>query len=359
MIIQVEKITDEGYRDVWNSFVEQHLYSTPYHLWEFGEVLTSTYGYEKHYLIAKSDSTVLGIFPLILIKSRIFGNKLLSLPFCEHGGPLINLSFNNPEVIIFGLFSKVLTLNLKNLDYIEVRNPHLLGRLQEKVGGFGFCSSNRYVTFRINLTNDIEDLWRSLDKKTRNSIRKAIKNGINIYEVDTEDELEKYFSLYLKTQKRHGSPPHSFKLFKNLVKLMKKNVKILLAERCARPIAGIIVFHNRRGIFWWNGVSDPKFRSLNGTDLLLWEVIQWGNENGYTYLDLGRTRRGSGVYRFKKGWGGTEITLKDYTYSINGIVKGTPDPLEDKYRLLTKAWSLLPIFVAKSIGPRIIRQIGL
>ena len=115
MVIQIEKVTDESTCDAWNSFVKEHPYSTPYHLWEFGEVLTSTYGYERHYLIAKSNSRVLGVFPLILIKSRVFGNKLISLPFCEYGGPLIKLSFSNSEVVMSHLFNEVLAVSYTHL----------------------------------------------------------------------------------------------------------------------------------------------------------------------------------------------------------------------------------------------------
>ena len=132
-----------------------------------------------------------------------------------------------------------------------------------------------------------------------------------------------------------------------------------MAERCEKPIAGIIIFYDKRAIYWWSGVSDPKLRNLNGTDLLLWNVIQWGHENGYAYMDLGRTRHGGGVYHFKKGWGGVEVPLKDYIYSIKGDGKGTPDPSDGKYRFLTRLWSRLPIYISKLIGPRIIKQIGL
>ena len=359
MEIQIEKVTDEGARDTWNRFVKEHPYSTPYHLWEFGEVFASTYGYDRRYLIAKSNNRVVGVFPLILIKSRIFGNKLLSLPFCEYGGPLIKLSFSNSEVVMSRLFNEVLAFNLKDLDYIEVRNPQLPNKLLKTVVGFGFHTSNRYVTFRVDLAKDREILWHTLNKKTRNSTRKAIKNNLNVYEVSTEDELENYFSLYLKTQKKHGSPPHNFKLFKSLVKSMGENIKILMAERYTKPVAGIIIFCHKQGIFWWNGVTDPKFRNLNGTNLLLWKVIQWGHENGYTYMDLGRTRPNSGVHHFKKGWGGTEVPLSDYIRPVKNSFKGTPDPSEGKYRFLTKVWALLPISISKLIGPWIIKQIGL
>jgi predicted N-acyltransferase len=187
-----------------------------------------------------------------------------------------------------------------------------------------------------------------------------MKNELNIYEVGKEDDLKHYFSLYLKTQKKHGSPPHDFRLFQNLFRLNAgTSIKILIAEYGAKPIAGIIVFHNRRNIYWWGGVSDPKFRHLNATDVLLWKIIEWGNESGFTSLNLGRTRFGTGIYHFKKGWGGIEVPLSDYILAMKGKNAITPDPAEGKYQVLTELWSRLPMAFTRLIGPKIAKQIGL
>lgn len=187
-----------------------------------------------------------------------------------------------------------------------------------------------------------------------------MKSKLNVYEVDNENDLKKYFSLYLKTQKGHGSPPHDFELFRNLFRLNAGNsIKTMIAEYRAKPVAGVIVFHDRRNIYWWGGVSDPKFRYLNATDILLWRIICWGQESGFASLNLGRTRYGTGVYNFKQGWGGREIPLSDYIFAMNAKHAITSDPAESEYLILTKLWSHLPVSFTRLMGPRIIKQIGL
>jgi len=356
--IRVHIIIEREDSHSWNAFVESNPCSTPYHLWEFGQALSSTYGYERYYLLARNDDEVVGVFPLIHIRSRLFGNRLLSLPFCEYGGPLVSSNFGDLAQTAEGLFEEVLTIaSSLNIDCIEIRNPSLHGELLENEG----CHVvRRYVTFEIDLSREKEHLWRSLDKKTRNSTRKAMKSELNVYEVSQEDDLKEYFLLYLKTQNRHGSPPHDFKLFRNLFRLNAENsMKILIAEYCAKPIAGAIVFHNKRNIYWWGGVSDPKFRHLNATDILLWKIIEWGHESGFAGLNLGRTRYGTGIYHFKKGWGGIEIPLVDFVYHAESKDASTPDPSEGKYQFLTKLWSRLPVCISRRLGPRIIKQVGL
>lgn len=346
---------------MWNNFVRTHPFSTPYHLWEFGEALSLTYKYSRYYIVARTGNKVLAVFPLILVKSKLFGNKLFSLPFCEYGGPLIDETSENFHVVLSTILKKVLNFkfSLKNLDYVEIRNPKLSDKSLKTMLQFSFQSFKKYVTFRVDLTKGENVLWNELDKKTRNSIRKAVKSSLVVYEANTDNDLQKYYYLYLKTQKRHGSPPHSFELFNNLARVMKENIKIMNAEYHSNIIAGIIAFHDKRSIYWWSSVSDYKFRGLNATNLLLWELIRWGCEKGYIYLDLGRTRAGSGIYHFKKGWAGREILLEDYVYSFKHNSKGTPDPSEGIFRVLSKIWAKIPISVAKKLGPYIIKQIGL
>jgi FemAB-related protein (PEP-CTERM system-associated) len=342
---------------LWNSFVGRNPFSTPYHKWEFGQALSSTYKYEKYNFIAINGRQLLGIFPLLYIRSPLFGNKLISLPFCEYGGPLVdpNCVFWAPVVV--ALFKEVLSLSKRlNVDYIEIRNPLPKFKVLEKQG---CISSKRYVTFEINLNQD-KDLWLLLDKKTRNCTRKAMRSKINIYEVSKKNHLQDYFSLYLETQKRHGSPPHDVKLFQKLF-CHNSNIKtkILIAEYAERPIAGISVFYDNTRIYWWGGVSNSRLKYLNATNVLLWKMIEWGHENGLRTFNLGRTRLRTGIYHFKKGWGGVEIPLSDYFYLVRSKNIHSPDPSEGKYQILTKLWSHVPIVLAQSIGPMIVKQVGL
>jgi len=347
----------------WNDLVRKNPYASAYHLWEWGEALSLTYGYQKYYLMATRNQDVVGLFPLVHVKSRIFGNRLISVPFCEYGGPLADPSLGDQETqqVIEALLGATDRLaRTLGVQYVESRNPPV-----EVTRGFiidkGYRNVRRYATFRVNLRIEMEELWRNLHKKTRNAIRKAMKRGVRLKEVKDTEELESYYRLYLQTQKRHGTPPHNYILFERLHDAfgIKGKIRMLLAEYRGRPIAGVIMFHHDKTIFWWNNVTDIKHRSLNPTNLLLWNMIEWGVQNGYHILDLGRTRKGTTIYRFKSGWGGLEAYLRDYVYFLSSREKELPDPLQRRYGYLSKVWSVMPASLAKKIGPKIRGDTGL
>ena len=348
--------------DEWNDLVERTPYASAYHLWEWGEALSSTYGYQKYYLTATHNHEVVGLFPLVHVKSRIFGSRLISVPFCEYGGPLADPGLDDQEtqLVIEALLDATdkLARTLK-VQYVETRNPSL-EVTRDSITVKGYRNVRRYVTFRVNLAMELEELWSNLHKKTRNAIRKAMKRGVEAKDVKGTEELESYYQLYLQTQRRHGTPPHSYTLFERLHDAfgVKGKIKMLLAEYRGRPIAGVMTFNHDKTIFWWNNVTDTKHRSLNPTNLLLWNMFEWGVQNGYHTLDLGRTRKGTTVYRFKSGWGGRETYLRDYVYFLSSKEKELPDPLQRRYRYLSKVWFFMPTSLVKKIGPKIRGGIG-
>ena len=346
----------------WNSLVERSASATTYHLWEWGETLSSTYNYRKYYLALMEDSDIIGALPLIHVKSRLFGNRLISLPFCEHGGPLVDPTLDEHEkqnVVKVLLHDVEELVNAAGVEYVEIRNPPLIATENPLfVNCVGF---RRYVTFKIDLTKGTEECWRCLNRKTRNAVRKAMKSGIDVKEVKTLQQLKTYYELYLQTQRRHGSPPHSFELFEKLYANFhaKGKMKVLLAEYEEIPIAGIIVFLHNDKMFWWSNVTDRKHRALNPTNMLLWRLIKWGIENECKTLDMGRTRKKTSVHHFKSRWGGQEKPLQDYVLFQNSKRKELPDPEQERYRYLSRLWALLPCMLTKKIGPRIISGIAL
>lgn len=341
---------------VWNDFVRRCPDATPYLLWEYGTALCSAYDYQRHYLFLLDNDVPIGVLPLILLRSRLFKDRLISLPFCEYGGPLLRTGIEEKASAINYLIlgAKVLA---KRLDaaYIEFRNPPSSAGLSIRF----LCSPKmRYCTFEVDLKRGENAVWLSLPKRTRNAISRGHRGGVVVSAATTKRDLEDYFSLYLRTQKRLGSPPHSFKFLMNLW-AMGGITRFLIASNDAGPIAGAIVFFDGQKMYWWNSVSNPDLRYLNGTSVTLWAVMKWGIENGFRGFVLGRTREGSGVYRFKQGWGGTRIDYVDYVYSAKEKSFRLPDPEQNLYRATSRVWSLLPSVLATKIGPAVVSQIGL
>jgi FemAB-related protein (PEP-CTERM system-associated) len=353
---------DSSKADEWNAFVERNRCASAYHLWEWGEVLSSTYKYQRYYMATTKNDTLTGIIPLIHVKSKLFGSRLISLPFCEYGGLLIDDTLGGQEKreSADALLEATHTI-ARNLgaEYVEIRNPEA-SFTRDSPHVAGYSNLQRYLTFRVDLTKGSEELWRNLRKSTRNATRKAMKSQVEMEEVTRADQLKAYFKLYLETQKRHGSPPHSYRLFKRLHEVFHQDkLRMLLASYQREPIGGIMVFIHNKTIFWWNNVTDAKHRNLNPTNLLLWNTAEWGIKEGYRFLDLGRTRGGTTMYFFKNGWGGQEISLQDNVYFLNSKGKELPDPTQREYEFLSRIWAFMPIDLAEKIGPRIISGIAL
>jgi len=344
----------------WNKFVTEASHSSVYHLWEWGDVLHRTYKYARHYVTVEKQGEILGIFPCLYIKSLIFGKRLISLPFVEYAGPLLRdgTESSAAQLALTQLSEHIAELSRRlKADYVEVRNP--LGAVSNLLPSVSFSPLQRHVTFEIDLTKSEEELLKNMDKKSRNSLRKALRSEMSIKEVNSES-LEEYYNLYLDTQKRLGSPPHSFAFFQNIYDGFSPPglLHILLAKCDNTAVAGVIVFGFKERLYWFGNVTRRKYAHLNPTNLLLWHVIQFGIKNGFKIFDLGQTRReDEGIYHFKSGWGGTEIKLEDFVYSSQRVE--LPNPAKTRYVFLSKMWSRLPKVVAKRIGPRIVGGIGL
>lgn len=355
-------ILDASNANKWDKLVEKTSNSSVYHLWDWGEALSSAYGYQRYYLAAIQKSTIIGGLPLIHVKSWLFDDKLISLPFCEYGGPLVNSELSDEETrqVIKSLLNATdklaRTLHVK---YVQIRKPTAM-IVEGVMNTQGYTNFQRYVTFQTDLTRELDEIWANVHKPKRKAVRKALKSGVVAKEIERAEQLKTYYMLYLKDMKRQGSPPHKYKFFKRLYNafFFKGRMKILLTEYKGKLIGGRISFCYGKRIFNWNNVVDTKYRSLNPNSLLLWNIIEWGVENGYHKLDFGRTRKGTTIYDFKRDWGGRETYLPEYVFFMDSRKRDLPDPKQRKYEYLSKMWLLMPISLTMKIGPKIRANIG-
>jgi hypothetical protein len=70
----------------WDSYVHNSNASTFYHQIGWRNVVEKTYKHKPIYLIAKEEGEIKGVLPLFLMRSVIFGKKLVSVPFGPYGG---------------------------------------------------------------------------------------------------------------------------------------------------------------------------------------------------------------------------------------------------------------------------------
>ena len=335
----------------WNEFVSQFS-DYPCFLYEWRNILEDVYGYKCYYLIAKEKNEIVGVFPAALIKSKLFGSRLCSLPFSDYGGPV--LKRNKENILVITEFLENLPITMTQIDYMEVRSP-IQNELVESLNSTLKLGNIKYVTFIIDLRKPFDEIWRkSFDKYLRNAVRKAVKNKIKVVEKNFEESLTSFYRLYLSTMKKLGSPPHGLEFFKACHESLGEQIKIFLATTSNKTVGGVLFFLGRKIIYPAYEGIDSEYRRLNVASLLFSRIIEWGCENNYHSFNFGRTLYGSGVHSFKKQWGGKE-TSSPYYYLGKQIPQQDP---REKYANISKMWSKLPISIAKRIGPHIKGAIG-
>ena len=109
-------------------------------------------------------------------------------------------------------------------------------------------------------------------------------------------------------------------------------MKLMIVSRHEADIAGLLLLRDSKTVHYWQSALPERYRSMNPFHLLLSNALAESIDQGYENFDLGRTRRHTGVYRFKQSWGGSEYPLDHYC-----LFRRTPprlaDPEDLKYRI--------------------------
>lgn len=167
----------------------------------------------------------------------------------------------------------------------------------------------------IDLTPPPETIFRGFSKTVRNEIRKAEKMPDLRFEISRQG-LDRYFRFYKKIKISDGVSPDIKREFKDC----------LFGNAYWRNemIASMSFFDNRRHLRCKHIVSLRK--AMGGESRvagyaarrLLWEVCQYGRNNGYQKLDLGGVTPGdpskAGIFAFKTSFGGKIVDTYIYAH---------------------------------------------
>jgi lipid II:glycine glycyltransferase (peptidoglycan interpeptide bridge formation enzyme) len=155
-----------------------------------------------------------------------------------------------------------------------------------------------------------------------------------------------------------GTPFHSKAFLRKLLDTFNKSTGILVAKYHGKVIAGMLYVHFK------NVFADPwasslrTYNKLCPNNILYWEAIRYACRSGFKYFDFGRSTLGQGTLRFKKQWGSEQVPLY-YQYSLNRAksIATTTAVEKSKYQLAIHIWKRLPMIVANTIGPVVVRHL--
>lgn len=326
--------------DDWDAYVRSRPDAAAYHLASWPAALAGIFGLETFYLRAEGvDGRPTGVLPLIRQHSLVFGNRLVSLPFVNYGGPLAD-----DEDARRALMARAVELGRSlRVDQIELRDvvPPPQGWL---------CRTDK-AAVKLSLPATADELSRSFGSKLRSQIRRAARDPHDV-QVGGIERLDDFYPVFAAVMHELGTPVYPRRFFAELLRRLPHFCSILTVRRESRPVAAaFLVDHgNTLEIPWAATIAVEKSRATNM--LLYARALEFAVQRGYETFDFGRSTIDSGPYRFKLQWGAQPVQLHWAVWPEQhaAIEERKPSVMR---AAATRLWARLPLAVANRLGPLI------
>ncbi len=337
----------------WPELVERHPRASVFHSVAWLRALQSTYGYKPVGFTWSSPAEQLQDAVLFCeVDSWITGRRLVSLPFSDHCDSLVQDTQNSAPL----LSAVQTTASERPWRYLEVRSLDC----DEMVGPDWHTSAN-YCFHRLDLRPALSTLFRNFHQSsTQRKIRRAEREGLTYLEASDGTLLDQFYRLLIITRKRHHIPPQPRDWFASLLHNFGDALKIRLAFKGDRAVAGMLTIRHKDTLFYKYGGSDARYHKLGAMHLLYWNAIQDAKNQGLAALDLGRSDAGqAGLITFKSRWGAELRPLNYHRFSTSGNSVHAFDPAGGiKMLAIKRLCSLAPAFLLPSIGNLLYKHIG-
>ncbi len=343
MSIEVKTLDDKD-AGRWDDFVLAHEGATFFHRAGWKKVLRDSFAHPAHYLYAESGGRITGVLPLIRIKSRLFANGLISLPFCVGGGPL---SEDGESRAALNKAAESL-MRETGAEYLEYRGC-------AEAGDGWQVKDDLYFNFARRMPEEEAETLKAIPRKQRAVVRKALKSDLT-WRMD--EDIEAFFRLYTTSLRNLGTPAFPRSLFTNLRTVFGKDCDILTVYDGEEPLSSVMSFYFRDRVMPYYTGAAPAARRVGAADLMYWRLMRRAIGNGYPVFDFGRSKAGTGPFSFKKNWGFTPEPIPHAYLMRDGGPVPEINPNNPKYRLFIAAWKRLPVGLANLLGPLIVRNIG-
>jgi FemAB-related protein (PEP-CTERM system-associated) len=232
--------------------------------------------------------------------------------------------------------------------YIELR--HI------KAANGSLPKKDLYVTFRRPIFDTEEANMSAIPRKERAEVRKGMKNNL-VSRWGGEEVLDPFYHVYSSSVLNLGTPVFPKSLFRNLLAEFGEKCRILTVWNGNMMCAGVMTFFFRDQVMPYYGGALKECFSLSVNDLMYWDLFRYGQENGYKVFDFGRSKKGSGSYKFKEHWGFAPEPLEYQYYLPEGVRMPNVSPSNPKFSFAIDLWKRLPQSIANRIGPPITRYL--
>ena len=283
----------------WSAFVDRAAGATIFHHPAWLRVIHERY----HYPVAActvlgADGSVNAGLPMALVRTPLGRPRLVAFPFSDACPPL------GASGDIEALGRVVEQVRGRFGASVEVR-----GRFDAAPGA---RPGARYCQHVLTLGKDVGDVERRFRRSSvLRGVRRARREGLVAERRRDVEALDSFFRLHVATRSRLGAPTQPRRFIRDWAGLFADDLGFVLLVARGADVAAAAVFLHHGGVLTYKyGASDARALPMRPNNLLFWEAIRWGCDNGLEQLDLGRSEVGQESLReFKRSWGADEQEL--------------------------------------------------
>ncbi|MEA3559509.1 MAG: GNAT family N-acetyltransferase [Candidatus Thermoplasmatota archaeon] len=283
MVSDIEvRLYEESDHDRWDKFVEGSNNGTIFHLQRFLDYHEPG-KFDFHHLIFEKDSNIFAVLPGQL-RDGVFKSPMGA----SFGGFVTkDISYDKASFIVDRFMDHAGKAGMKEI-YIT---PPLSVYYEIRTQNIDYALLHRGFEYHSNLYSSVVDLERSydlehFDKKARNAVRKAVKSGLK---VEIKNDFDSFYPILIENKKKFNlAPTHTLDELKRIDELLPGKLKLFQVSKDDELIGGSLIFIcNDRTLIDFYIAQDYSYQEYRPINLVLSEIIKWGNKNGYSYFDIG------------------------------------------------------------------------
>jgi len=337
---------EERDRLAWDAYVKNSAHGLPMHLSGWRDVMSKTYGYETHYLMATEGEEVVGVLPLFIVRSFLVGHSATTMP----GG----LCADDPEVAV-----ALIERGKQVAQRAKVKRLVLQDARRAWPGDLH--TTSHHVRWVVDVRVGADALWNGLDKNIRRQIRMARRNGLTV-EIDrTGARVDDFHDVLSRFTHNIGTPLFGQSFLEHIVETFPGEFNIAVVYKEKRPVGAYFQLVMGNTVYGIWGATLHEYLKLRAVYLAYWEMLSDTVVNGYDCLDMGRSRAGSNISKFKGQWGGVSGPVYQQVASIGShhSADSIVDRVESdsKFQHFMQVWPKLPFPIVQFLGPKLRRHV--
>ncbi len=315
-IMEIHKFTEKD-SDIWERFVAGSNNGTIFHTLKFLSYHPRG-RFDNHHVLVREKDNIIALFPAVVHEGGIVSHRGASYGgfVCKEDLGIHKTCLMVDQIADHYKKEGFTSITLTQTPLIYYREPN-------QYVDFALMKSDfRYVKREITAVIPLHagEPLTMFHADARRSTKKALREGIT---VRLSDDYPRFYQiLEHNLGMRHNvSPTHTLDELKKLQRLFPEDILLFAAYRKRKMIGGVVIFICNPSVILAFYIShDQEYQIYRPVNLLFYEVINWGRNRGFRYLDLGtftlNMEPNWGLGRFKENHNARGFLRDTYERSV-------------------------------------------